>query len=65
MSCKNCEDRSPACHSRCIKYKAYKEKLEIARQNRARYYTTPRAGYEITLKKKLRSNKPLGNMRVC
>ena len=29
--CKNCPDREQHCHSRCDKYKAYKEQLELNR----------------------------------
>lgn len=33
-SCLNCTDRHFNCHTNCEKYKAYKERLEIIRQNR-------------------------------
>lgn len=32
--CKDCREREPHCHSKCDKYKAYKDKLEV---NRTRY----------------------------
>lgn len=64
MSCKNCEDRSFKCHSKCERYALYKKKLEQASINKRNYYLTPRAGFELSLKSRVRSNKPLGNMRI-
>lgn len=62
--CHNCEKRYPACHSTCDKYRMYKANLEKTKANRRDYYMTARASFDIALKHKMRSNKPLGNMRV-
>ena len=64
MSCKDCENRRVGCHGSCESYKAFKEKKEQANINRRNYYMTPRASFEISLKLKVRKNRPLGNMRV-
>lgn len=38
--CKNCIERTPCCHSNCLKYKEFKD--EVARVNKIRHE------YEIT-----------------
>lgn len=64
MSCKDCTKRVIGCHSSCEAYKLYREKIEIRQQNRIRHYMTPRAGFEINLKNKVRNKKSLGHMKI-
>lgn len=34
--CRDCQERTPECHGRCERYRAYKESRERALQNRDR-----------------------------
>lgn len=54
--CKDCEERVPLCHSKCMKYKAYRENLD---DHKARYFAAKEkdkmiVGFEIDMLKRVR-----------
>lgn len=51
-NCYNCKDRKIGCHSECVSYRRYKEKLEDARLKREQALKEQTEGYAYFRQKK-------------
>ena len=49
--CKDCEERNPACHDRCERYKVWKKNLQDMRAEEKRYSESKQTISDVSLRK--------------